>query len=387
MNIVLFGHGGYTNRGCEAIVRATAAMIKREMPDTKIRICSYEPKYDRDKNYGLAEHIYPHHNVRYTLPHVMAYGFRKIGMKKLDLRLQYRWLKAPLKWGDVFISVGGDNYCYEEPVDFYHIDKLIKQHGKKLIMWGASFDAKLITGRMKEDLARFDKIFVRETLSYDALKSHGIQNIALHPDSAFTMEATGINDSGKYIGFNLSPLSLRYSQGRQGAQDAVHKMMDYIIGETDYNIKLISHVIDPTRPDTQYDPGVLLPLYEKYKDTGRVIYIDSERLDATDIKGHIKSCDAFIGARTHSTIAAYSTLVPTTVIGYSVKSRGIAKDLFGTDKDYVIPVGDVAGDVLADAVKRLTEHNDEIRAHMEKIMPEYKARAEAAVKILKEVLI
>jgi polysaccharide pyruvyl transferase WcaK-like protein len=164
-------------------------------------------------------------------------------------------------------------------------------------------------------------------------------------------------------------------------------MMDYIIQNTDYKIKLISHVIDPTRPDTQYDPGVLAPLYEKYKDTGRVICIDSEPLDATEIKGHIKSCDAFIGARTHSTIAAYSTLVPTAVIGYSVKSRGIARDLFGTDEEYVIPVGSVKGEVLVDAVKRLIAENDDIREHMEKIMPEYKNRAEKAAKTLKEVLL
>lgn len=46
----------------------------------------------------------------------------------------------------------------------------------------------------------------------------------------------------------------------------------------------------------------------------------------------------FIGARTHATIAAYSSLVPTLVVGYSVKARGIARDLFGTEKNYVLPV-------------------------------------------------
>lgn len=46
----------------------------------------------------------------------------------------------------------------------------------------------------------------------------------------------------------------------------------------------------------------------------------------------------FIGARTHATIAAYSSCVPTLVVGYSIKARGIAKDLFGTDEGYVLPV-------------------------------------------------
>ena len=59
------------------------------------------------------------------------------------------------------------------------------------------------------------------------------------------------------------------------------------------------------------------------------------------LKGYISKCSFFVGARTHSTIAAYSTGVPTLVIGYSVKSRGIATDLFGAYENYVIPVQDI----------------------------------------------
>lgn len=50
----------------------------------------------------------------------------------------------------------------------------------------------------------------------------------------------------------------------------------------------------------------------------------------------------FIGVRIYVTIAAYSTEVPTLVLGYSVKSRGIAKDIFGSEENYVIPVQDIS---------------------------------------------
>ena len=33
--------------------------------------------------------------------------------------------------------------------------------------------------------------------------------------------------------------------------------------------------------------------------------------------------------------------MPTLVVGYSVKSRGIAQDLFGTEENYVLPVQDL----------------------------------------------
>ena len=35
---------------------------------------------------------------------------------------------------------------------------------------------------------------------------------------------------------------------------------------------------------------------------------------------------------------AYSSCVPTLVVGYSVKARGIARDIFGTEDRYVLPV-------------------------------------------------
>ena len=57
-----------------------------------------------------------------------------------------------------------------------------------------------------------------------------------------------------------------------------------------------------------------------------------------EIKGIISKCRFFIGARTHSTIAAYSTCVPTLAVGYSIKARGIARDIFGTEDNYVVPV-------------------------------------------------
>lgn len=65
-----------------------------------------------------------------------------------------------------------------------------------------------------------------------------------------------------------------------------------------------------------------------------------EIADATceELKGFISRCRLFVGARTHATIAAYSTCVPTLVAGYSVKARGIAKDLFGSEENYVLPV-------------------------------------------------
>ena len=76
----------------------------------------------------------------------------------------------------------------------------------------------------------------------------------------------------------------------------------------------------------------------------------------------ISQCSYFIGARTHATIAAYSTGVPTLTLGYSVKSQGIAKDLFGTAENYVLSYKDIKSkDMLLNNFVWIMNHNDEIK--------------------------
>ena len=90
------------------------------------------------------------------------------------------------------------------------------------------------------------------------------------------------------------------------------------------------------------------------------------------LKGYIARCRFFVGARTHATIAAYSSCVPTLVIGYSVKARGIAKDLFGTEENYVLPVQQLREpDQLTNAFHWLEAREDSIRMHLTSRMQEY----------------
>ena len=102
-----------------------------------------------------------------------------------------------------------------------------------------------------------------------------------------------------------------------------------------------------------------------------------------ELKGYIARCRMFIGARTHATIAAYSTEVPTLVLGYSVKSRGIAKDIFGEEEKYVIPVQDISNvNTLADSFLWLLDNENKIRRYLHTVIPQYIADATKAKNIL-----
>ena len=86
----------------------------------------------------------------------------------------------------------------------------------------------------------------------------------------------------------------------------------------------------------------------------------------------------YFGARTHSTIAAYSTCVPTLVLGYSVKAIGIARDIFGKEEGYVVPVQSVLKpDKLFEAFKSFAGKREQVLHRLKSVIPGYVEKANA----------
>ena len=93
----------------------------------------------------------------------------------------------------------------------------------------------------------------------------------------------------------------------------------------------------------------------------------------------------FIGARTHATIAAYSSYVPTMVLGYSIKSRGIAKDLFGKEK-LVLGINDISNtEKLIKGFDELLRDEEDIRELLKKRIPEIKEMSYKSAEYLREI--
>ena len=128
------------------------------------------------------------------------------------------------------------------------------------------------------------------------------------------------------------------------------------------------------------DRTVLNRLYEEFGRHERLIPVEDH--SAPELKYIISKCRLFVGARTHATIAAYSSGVPTLVVGYSVKARGIARDLFGTEEGYVLPVQGLKepGELTAAFCRRMEQEAAD-RKHLTQLMPGYLERAGAAVRL------
>lgn len=386
-NIYLYAHGGCANHGCEAIVRSTIGLLRRDQA-YRFRLVSKEPA--EDIAYGmdqLCEVIREQERYsRFSASFAKAYVHLKLTHDYMPMdELSYKKAFDRVNQGDIALSIGGDNYCYADVKRYTMMHDMMRKRGAKTVLWGCSVEPSLLHDRaIAEDIARYRLITARESISYNALR-HVNPNTILVPDPAFTLECH-IPDlpenfqDGNMVGVNLSPMVIEKEASPGLAMRNYQKLIEYILKETDMEIALIPHVIWGFSDDRI----PLRELYQRYQNTGRVVMVEDH--NCMELKGVTSRCSFFVGARTHATIAAYSTGVPTLVVGYSVKARGIARDLFGTEDGYVLPVQQLKeSDELTQAFIRLYEKRDAIRGHLNELLPGYIARADEARNALEEL--
>lgn len=292
---------------------------------------------------------------------------------------------SAIQSGDTYLSIGGDNYCYAGKDILGHYNQIIHEKGGKTVFWGCSFEPSEMDTTTAKDIARYDLITARESISYETLKAVN-PNTILVADPAFVLDSVelplpeGWKDDNT-IGINASPLIMQCAKDDNVAYEAYCRLIERILDTTDATIALIPHVVI----ENSDDRIPLRSLYEKFASTGRVVLVEDH--NCCELKGYISRCRMFIGARTHATIAAYSTCVPTLVLGYSVKSKGIALDIFGTEEHYVLPVQELRNpDELANGFDWLSANETTVRDHLIKTMPEYKARALLARDAVEELM-
>lgn len=333
---MLYNHGGSENRGCEAIVRSTSALIRARFPDARVELCSLAPEQDA----ALA-----------CVDALLRHGVRPLSYDRLVNSVASR-LGAPRAWqlarnnmpflrrarqADLCLSIGGDTYCYRRPEMLYAVNERLARMGKKTVLWGCSVEPALLEGELLEDLRRYSLIVARESISQKAMADKGLPAICF-PDPAFTLEMAEAPVipgfvPGRTSGLNVSPLILKNAADGQGALEAFIALARRMLAQADATLLLIPHVTWAHDDDRV----ALGAIRDALGDDPRVLMLP-DGLTAPQIKRVISQLSLLVTARTHASVAAYSTAVPTLVIGYSVKARGIARDLYGDETGHVLAV-------------------------------------------------
>ena len=383
--IVLYMHAGSGNHGCEAIANTVIRMMKRpvivvtnsvsEDESYSLRgMCTLIEEKKIRENFFIHVYYYLKERLLHDPEAAFRYRFREVSGKNLR---------------QVNISIGGDNYCYDLLVkDLKYTNRLFTEQGAQTFLLGCSIEPDMLSEPdIIEDMKRYSGIIARESLTWQALVQAGLKEKSfLAPDSAFLLEAEKLPlpegfREGNTLGLNVSPMVIERESTPGITMENYRELIRHVLEHTDMSVALIPHVVWKNSDDRT----VLRELYREFEHTGRIVMIQD--CDCTQLKGFIARCRFFIGARTHATIAAYSSLIPTLVVGYSVKARGIALDLFGSWERYVMPVQSLRekGELTA-GFEWMRQEEDGMKKRLSTVMPAYLERARQAGRMIERLM-
>lgn len=377
MKFYLSGQRTFRNRGCEALVRSTVSLLRAELPDATFLVPSDDIAYDSAL---WPEHA--SHGVTFVPPFYPFSGRVWTHLKRLPIpslkSAPYPLpcppgLKQLLDSVDAVLAIGGDNYSldYRIPTMIQAVDAFAMDMGKPVYLWGASvgpFEKEPhYVPAIRAHLARMAQIFVRERNSYDYLTgSLGLKNVALAADPAFSLQPEPMDMSsfwpqgqGDVVGVNFSPLVARKEFSDGSATQSVMRTVIEDLLQRDMQVLLVSHVFeDPNNNDLAFMSREL----EAAGFAGRVRVVPA--LNAAQMKYVISHLSMLIAARTHATIAAFSSGVPTISLSYSVKSIGINRMLFD-HLDYSIATKGLTAHQVISKSNDLYAKRIEVRAQLE----------------------
>ena len=366
MKYFLFNHEGSKNHGCEAIVRGSMNIIENSDEKAEFVLSSNNPSDDKIIN-NITVKAAKTRDLTKVEKLIAAVDLKINNSETYALQKMYSPIVSDAEDCDVCLSVGGDTYCYGDNHGIQVLTRELKKRGKKTVLWGASIGAEDLSERKLESLRDFDAIFTREPITYELLKENGANdNIYLFSDPAFCMERVEVEPIDGFtrentLGFNISPL---VASGDPRKKEIAEDFLRFVFENTTMKVLLVPHVVEENNNDYDF----MKPIFEKFEHTGRIAILPPD-LEARQYKGYIAGTRFFVGARTHSTIAAYSSGVPTIALGYSVKARGIAKDIFGEEK-YVLDIKAMTDyEELRDEFLKLLENENEIRRDLMKSIP------------------
>jgi len=398
MKILIAGFAGYYNRGDAAVLLTTISLLRGRFPNAEIVVSSFCGQRDIELTYMPGIEIIPAYQKmkRWSRPwfirqikRIFSSDYRKNQYRDAFLPLIPYVAKA-----DIVLVLGCDSYTmdYGYPDYFLDLNRLVKDLGKELIIWGASVGPfpRNVQEHISGNLKIVDLIIAREPLTVAYLKSIGVAaNVKLGADSAFLLPASGegveidLEEKGEILGVNVSPILSRYSKGQTEKTIIRHlvEFLRYVTQHYGLSVLLIPHV---TRWDYNNDYRFMLPILESLKGSCRIDIVP-EKYNAFQMKYIISKCRFFIGARTHSTIAALSSLVPTISIGYSLKSRGINEDIFGSST-YVIDIDELSFEYLKTKFNRQFQEESSIRDILRNRIPQIQSRARLNLDYFSELL-
>lgn len=425
-SIVLAGNGSFRNHGCEAIARGTIELLRRTFGSAlELSYAAHNSREETEaelSSLGYADvRALPFCPPirRGSRPWVEYHVNRRLGTSFPAL---FEGLRETICEADAVLSIGGDNYSldYGYPERFLQFDRFVLRQSRPLVYWCASvgsFSADpVFEQRMRSHLGRVPAILARESSTVAYLRSVGIaHNVRLVADPAFAMQASrpGASrfavDRDHFVGVNFSTTVARRADRRRKGSIGVteagrcaaghpsfkgspktydqmcrsHAAMTVaLMGLCDGNLVFVPHVTGGAHCDHRFMTRVADHVERLGHERPLVV---PPTLTAPEYKWVISRARIFIGARTHATIAAFSSGVPTAALSYSLKAHGLTRDMYDSE-EYCIPAEQVCPERIVSVARSLITNEELLRARLQQRSQTMIDRTFRAGEILAELL-
>ena len=313
------------NKGCEALSYAFVSMLKEMLPNEKLTIYNITYKDSLGK--------FPE-----DYPDITFHNHRTCLKSPKYLMKTYRLMKASdyvfdITYGDSFSDIYGKKWLIQTNIH-KQIAKLAKAKLILLPQTFGPFQHKMLRNWSLRLISSSEHAYSRDNESILYLKDKGINDVSLATDLAMALpynkELFMVDTNETKIGLNVS--SLLWENGFTGKnefglsvnyQDYCKGLIQSLLEQGGNRVYLIPHVIEDTREARENDLRSIRELHKLYPETVMPPHLET----SIDIKSYISQMDVFVGARMHSTIAAYSSGVPVIPFSYSRKFEGLFGNL------------------------------------------------------------
>ncbi len=362
MIVALYGIYGTYNFGCEAIVRGACKFLTDIFREVHIRYYSYSYEYDKKMLFDLDVEVVPVIENKSVSRRSINKGLRMLGVNH---QLFYFNQKKMLSDVDMILSIGGDIYTIpsvlREQNEYPYYNSLVdfcEKSGKPIVVYGASVgpfgDYYKAVEYYSYYMKKYKAILCREASSVSYLRGLGFNNVTFFPDPAFQI-GEGKNNNGKYIGINLSPLSLDevYGNHDEHRLKQLASLIDRIFERFNRNIMFLPHVLSKDEADNDLWFMKKIKDVMKYKDQ---VTIANSAGGFLGIKESIRNCHIVISARMHCAINAMEENVPTILLSYSQKSIGMCEYVYG-DNYWCVDLKKLEEELLSRITEMLEKHD------------------------------
>lgn len=379
MKYGLYGIYGVYNYGCEAIVRGAIRFIKDLDESNEVIYFSHNYEYDKNVLNDLDIQVVDVNKRVNFFQRVINFICRKLNIEFMYTGVNSKLIVLNC---DRILSIGGDIYTIpqfvREKPKYSYLNNLVElckrliKRNIEVIVYGASigpfgsYDKAI--NYFKNNLNKCKLLICREKRTIDYLKSIDVNNTVFLPDPAFLVKLKdSLTQEKKYIGVNLSPLSLKELYGKYD-ENSIKEMallIEDIYQSFEKDILLIPHVFSEAINDDDYRflkriSERINPLLKKH------IIFSQEDKGFLGTKKLLRECEFVIAARMHCCVNALCENVPVIFLSYSDKSKGMCRYVYGDEKYLVNLKSDNLNEYLIKLSKELYENKETIIQSLEK---------------------